>query len=214
MTMTHKMAAVAASAALVAGTVAGCGSSASTAGGTTSPTGTNASSSSPSAGVSPSTAPSSSAPSSSVSSSTPLPPLSPFEGTGQVAGLRAYAREYAKAVNAGKMSYAPLLATLGPTGKSQKSLTWMFGTDLKKKLRYPGPLPFTPTSVAGNKVFACVWASGFATDRKTGRPPEAKRIEPLQFWFVKDSKGKYLVNGIYSASGLTCAQHKVIGRAW
>lgn len=201
------------SVALVALALAGCSSSSSGAAGSPAASSAVGGTSSSSAPASSSPSPRSSS-SDAATSSTSLPPLSKFEDNAQVVGVRAYGREYAKAVNAGKKSYGPLLDTLGPTGRSKKTISWMFGTDLKKKLRYPGPLPFTPTRVSGDKVFACVWSSGFATDRKTGEVAETKKIEALQFWMTKNSKGKYVVNGIYSASGLDCSQHNVVGRAW
>jgi len=153
-------------------------------------------------------------PSSSSSTTTALPPLSPYEKLPQVIGLRAYAREYAKAVNKGTMNYPPLRATLGPRLDTPANRKWMAGTDLKKKLHYPGPLPFTPTAVTGNKVFACVWGEGFATDRKTGVAPEARKIYPEEFLMVKNSAGKYVLDMYDEAQGVDCAKHKVVGRGW
>jgi len=195
----------------------GCSSSSANSAGTSAASTTTTTPASPSTSSSTAVPPvtsSSVSPSSSSSTTTSLPPLSPYEKLPQVIGLRAYAREYAKAVNKGNMSYPPFRATVGPKLNTPANLNWMAGTDLKKKLHYPGPLPLTPTRVSGNTVFACVWAEGFATDRKTGVAPEARKIYPVQFSMGKSSAGNYVVDMYGDAQGLDCTKHKVIGRSW
>lgn len=188
--------------------VGGCSSSSNSAGST--PSATTASPTSSGVSVPPSSS-STAPPPAKVTS---LPPLSPYEKLPQVVGVRAFEREYAKAVNAGSESYGPLVATFGPALKNPANRKWLFGTDLKKHLHYPGPVPMTPTGVSGNKVFGCVWSTGFATDAKTGVPPEPRKIETFQFWMVKNSRGKYVVNAMYSAPQINCSKYKVVGRAW
>ena len=59
-------------------------------------------------------------------------------------------------------------------------------------MRYPGPLPFTPTAVdvtgATATVKACVWVEGCGLNRKTGKPARAKQIVPATFYLRKSAR--------------------------
>lgn len=180
----------------------GCSSSTNAASSSAAPTTTSTSSSS-----SPSSTTTSSTPT--PSSTTTLPPLSPYEKEPQVIAVRKFATEYAKAVNAQKPTYAPFVATMVPG----TNFSGILGTDLTKKLYYPGPLPFTPVRVQGNYVYACVWAEGFATDRKTGQAPESRSIYKTRFE-LKKVNSDYRVVTWGDDTSFNCASTQVVGRAW
>ncbi|KYH45010.1 hypothetical protein [Branchiibius sp. NY16-3462-2] len=123
--------------------------------------------------------------------------------------MRRFATEYAKAVNAQQPTYPPFVATMVPN----TNFTGILGTDLTKKLHYPGPLPFTPVRVNGNYVYACVFAEGFATDRTTGRAPEARVVYRTRFQLAKVNS-QYRVVTWGDDPSFNCTDTQVAVRTW
>ena len=80
-------------------------------------------------------------------------------------------------------------------------------------LYYPGPLPFTPTSVdhAGSEATldVCFWSAGFGLDRKTGQPSHAREVIPMQFAMVRQG-GSWKINAFYSSQA-SCSKVPVKG---
>src|SRR4051794_33543952 len=155
---------------------------------------TSASSSSTSAPATPSSSPTATpAPTTSAPKPKPKPtrtlaPLSRFEGEPVVKALRVFAAVSGRAVNANTMNYKPWLALMTPYARKNRA-------DYIKEdlgLRYPGPLPFTPTAVhvTGNTatVKACVWVQGWGLNHKTGKPARPRQIAPATFYVRKSSR--------------------------
>lgn len=59
-------------------------------------------------------------------------------------------------------------------------------------LRYPGPLPFTPTrvDVSGRSaaVTVCLWAQGWGVDPETGQSEQARTIRPNVLRLVREGR--------------------------
>jgi hypothetical protein len=141
-----------------------------------------------------------------------LAPLSRFEGEPVVKALRVFAAVSGRAVNANSLNYKPWLALMTPYGR--KTRAYYIKEDLG--MRYPGPLPFTPTAVkvtgSTATVKACVWVQGWGLNRKTGKPARARRIVPAAF-YVRKSGGAWLFDAM-TIKPSTCSGVSVKGRAF
>ncbi len=183
----------AATALATAVTVAGCTSS----GRSQSPPASDSAVPSPPASAAAST-PSTSA-SATSPSPTPTRALSPFEQDPAVKAIRAWAAQAGRTVNKGRYDDAALNALM--TNYFRKGMKAVLGGEVR--FRYPGPIPFTPTSVkvtdsSNRDVHICVVASGFSLNRKTGRPAQKHTVLPFDSG-AAEVNGKWLVSQFRSA---------------
>lgn len=139
-------------------------------------------------------------------------PLSRFEDRPVVKALRVFAAVSGRAVNANNMNYKPWLALMTPYAR--KTRAYYIKEDLG--LKYPGPLPFTPTAVYVNgamaTVKACVWVQGWGLSRTTGKPARAKQIVPATFYLRKSAR-TWLFDAM-TVNRSSCSGASVQGRAF
>ena len=159
-----------------------------------------------SASGTPSASPSASA------SKTPTPPAQPlsrFEGDPAVKAARAWATAAARSITAGQEDLARAKPFMTPNG--QRVIPPLAADEIG--LKYPGPVPFTPTSVdhAGSEATldVCFWSAGFGLDRKTGQPSHAREVIPMQFAMVHQG-GSWKINAFYSSQA-SCSKVPVKG---
>jgi hypothetical protein len=138
----------------------------------------------------PETAPS---PSESTSESSPSPsptkteePLSEFEDEPQVKAVREFLELSALAVNRGDEQMSNARGVM--TARGADVLPSTIARDVG--LYYPGPVPFTPTSVRVDAkeatVPGCVLADGFAKkNEKAGKPARKRQVIAVNFGLVK-----------------------------
>jgi hypothetical protein len=203
----------AATAALCLGLLTGCGGSDAAPQAVASPSSSPTSAptaATPSTTVAP--APTTSAPKPKPKPTKTLAPLSRFEGEPVVKALRAFAAVSGRAVNANTLNYKPWLALMTPYGR--KTRAYYIKEDLGMK--YPGPLPFTPTAVkvtgSTATVKACVWVQGWGLNPRTGKPARARRIVPATFYVRKS--GKAWLFDAMTIKASTCSGVSVKGRAF
>lgn len=115
---------------------------------------------------------------------TPSPtaePLSPFEDKAPVKAARAWDVAMAQSVNARDRSLAAVvpLATARGLALSKK----LAEEDIAANVRRPGPQPWTPVNVQIKarvaRLSTCYMTYGWAVDRKTGKPVEKRKVEPI-----------------------------------
>jgi hypothetical protein len=139
-------------------------------------------------------------------------PLSRFEDEAPVKVARTWAAAFATAVNdrdRGLRALAPLTTAEG--------LERMVGYGAEDAgLLYPGPLPFTPVGVrvdgTAAQVPMCLWAEGFALDRKTKQPAKPRLIGEVALTMVKQG-GAWKVDNLV-ADDVDCSRTNVKGRGW
>jgi hypothetical protein len=161
----------------------------------------------------PAAASSSAAPSTSDSASpSPEPepePLSRFEDDPAVKAARAWAAAAARSITAGQRDLARAKPFM--TANGQRVIPPLAADEIG--LKYPGPVPFSPTAVdhAGDKatVQVCFWSAGFGLDRKTGQPAHAREVIPMQFAMVRQG-GTWKIDAFYSSQA-SCAKVPVKG---
>lgn len=146
---------------------------------------------------------------------TPTPterPLSRFEDEPQVVVARKWAAAMARGINAKDRSFKAAAPFMTKAGRERVNPD----AEPDIGLRYPGPMPFTPTDVTVNgrraEVSVCWWALGFALDAKTKRPADKRKIEPATL-FVKKEGNRWKVDDLLSAQG-DCSKVPVKGVAW
>jgi hypothetical protein len=136
-------------------------------------------------------------------------PLSRFEGDPAVKAARAWAAAAARSITAGQDDLAQAKPYMTPNG--QQVIPPLAADEIG--LKYPGPVPFTPTSVdhAGSKATldVCFWSAGFGLDRKTGQPSHARVVIPMQFAMVRQG-GSWKINAFYSSQA-SCSKVPVKG---
>lgn len=139
-------------------------------------------------------------------------PLSRFEDEPPVIAARKWAAAMARGVNARDRSFKAAAPFMTKAGRERFSSYAQedFG------LRYPGPMPFTPTAVTVNgrsaEVSVCWWAYGFALDPKTKRPADKRKIEPATL-FMKKEVGRWKLDDQLLAQG-NCGNVTVKGLGW
>jgi hypothetical protein len=132
--------------------------------------------------------PSTSVTSSATPSATPTPtetpttePLSPFEDQAPVKAARAWDVAMAQSVNAHDRTLAAVapLATARGLALSKK----LAEEDIAANVRRPGPQPWTPVNVQVKgrvaRLNTCYMTYGWAVARKTGKPVEKRKVEPI-----------------------------------
>jgi hypothetical protein len=160
--------------------------------------------------VSSTSTPTASATSSPTKTPRPAPePLSRFEGDPAVKAARAWAAAAARSITAGQEDLAQAKPFMTPNG--QRVIPPLAADEIG--LEYPGPVPFTPTSVdhAGSRanLDVCFWSAGFGLDRKTGQPAHAREVIPMQFAMVRQG-GSWKINAFYSSQA-SCSKVPVKG---
>jgi hypothetical protein len=168
-----------------------------------------------------STTTSSTSSSSATTTSTPTPtqtralaPLSRYENDPRVKGLRQFAYQYGRAINAKNRNYKPWLATLSP--KAVKERGEFIDEDLGQ--RYPGPIPFTPvkvtaTSGSSARISLCLQWQGWGRNPKTKKPARAADIGPGYVDLLK-REGRWVVDTLGRDTTFSCSKTKVVGRGW
>lgn len=161
--------------------------------------------------VAPSTPAVSSSSTSSSATPTPTPtptrtvvPLSPFEKDPGVQAFRAWAAAAARTVNTGHYISASLRATM--TAGLASQMKTIIGTDVGTY--YPGPVPYTPVRVivhssASREIDGCGLSTGFAENRKTHKPAEARKVIPVQVLAVQQS-GRWVLSAMYGQARVRC----------
>jgi hypothetical protein len=144
----------------------------------------------------------------SVSPSVSATPLSPYENDPGVKTMRAYYAAVAKAVNARNLRLPELVAL--STARRQPRNEALYKETLG--LRVPGPVPFAPVSVRSNgpasrSVLLCVLNGGWAINPKTGKPNEARALQPGQADLVLVN-GKWKVDRLFKKD-FSCAGVKL-----
>jgi hypothetical protein len=164
-----------------------------------------------------------STPSQSASSEAPSPtaeaepkptakPLSRFEDEAPVKVARKWAAAFATAVNDRDRE----LRALAPltTAEGQVRMVGYGAEDVG--LFYPGPLPFTPVGVqvdgTAAQVPMCLWAEGFALDRKTDQPAKPRLVAGGALTMVKQG-GAWKVDNLVE-DDVDCSRVNVKGRGW
>ena len=157
----------------------------------------------------------SSEPASPTPESKPKPaakPLSRFEDEAPVKVARSWAAAFATSVNERDQE----LGALAPLTTAE-GLDRMVGYGAEDAgLFYPGPLPFTPVGVrvdgTAAQVPLCLWAEGFALDRKTKQPAKPRQIGEVALTMVKQG-GRWKVDDLV-ADDVDCSRINVKGRGW
>jgi hypothetical protein len=157
-----------------------------------------------------SAAPTASATPTPTKTSRPAPePLSRFEGDPAVKAARAWAAAAARSITAGQEDLARAKPYMTPNG--QRVIPPLAADEIG--LEYPGPVPFTPTSVdhagSGATLQVCFWSAGFGLDRKTGQPAHAREVIPMQFAMVRQG-GSWKIDAFYSSKS-SCSKVPVKG---
>lgn len=152
--------------------------------------------------------PATSTPTTSAPTSSPAPaPLSRFEGDPGVKALRAWTAQAARTINGGHYIDAAFRALMTPAlAATMKNVA---GDDVRLGLRYPGPIPFTPTRVVVTSstqrdVRICLVGDGFAVSKRTGKPVAKRDVEPID-------AGTTLVNGTWLVSKFDTATFSCSG---
>jgi hypothetical protein len=157
----------------------------------------------------PTTSSSSTAPSASESPGPTPEPLSRFEGDPAVKAARAWAAAAARSITAGQSDLARAKPFM--TANGQRVIPPLAADEIG--LKYPGPVPFSPTAVdhAGDKatVQVCFWSAGFGLDRQTGQPAHAREVIPMQFAMVRQG-GTWKIDAFYSSQA-SCSKVPVKG---
>jgi hypothetical protein len=140
-------------------------------------------------------------------------PLSRFEDEAPVKVARKWARAYATAIN----DRDPRLRALAPLTTAE-GLDRMIGYGAEDAgLFYPGPLPFTPVGVhvqgSAAEVPLCLWAEGFALDRKTKQPAQRRLIAEGKLT-MRQAGGGWRVDDLLAEDDVDCGQVSVKGRGW
>ena len=140
-------------------------------------------------------------------------PLSRFENEPTVKVARLFAAAAGKSINDDE----PTLQAAFPflTMHGREVLPGQAAEDMK--LYYPGPLPFTPTSVdvqgpESAIVRVCLWVSGWGQSPATKLPAEKRRVEPGKF-IMKKQSGSWRVHDLQDDGG-NCSNVPVKGVAW
>jgi hypothetical protein len=139
-------------------------------------------------------------------------PLSRFEEEAPVKAARAWAAAYGTAINDRDESFATLSAHTTAEGRQR-----MVGYGAEDAgLFYPGPLPFTPVGVrvdgTAAQVPLCLWAEGFALDRKTKQPANPRLVAGGALTMVKQG-GRWKVDDLVE-DDVDCSRINVNGRGW
>ena len=141
-----------------------------------------------------------------------IKPLSRFEDQAPVKAARKWAAAFATAVN-DRDQELRALAPLTTAG----GLDRMVGYGAEDAgLFYPGPLPFTPVGVrvdgASAQVPLCLWAEGFALDRKTDQPAKPRLVAGGALTMVKQG-ATWKVDDLVE-DDVDCSRINVKGRGW
>ncbi|HET6563475.1 MAG TPA: hypothetical protein VFG72_16520 [Marmoricola sp.] len=160
----------------------------------------------------PSAAPSSEPPSPTPKGEPTMKPLSRFEDEAPVKVARKWAVAFATAVN----DHDQELRAIAPLTTAE-GLDRMVGYGAEDAgLFYPGPLPFTPVGVRAQgdsaEVPMCLWAEGFALDRKTKLPPKPRQIGEVALTLKKQGSAWRVDNLV--ADDVDCSRVDVKGRGW
>ncbi len=139
-------------------------------------------------------------------------PLSRFEDEVPVKVARRWAAAFATAVNDGDRE----LQALAPLTTAE-GLDRMVGYGAEDAgLFYPGPLPFTPVDVrvdgTAAQVPMCLWAEGFALERKTKQPPKPRLVAGAALTMAKQG-GSWKVDDLVE-DDVDCSRINVKGRGW
>jgi hypothetical protein len=115
---------------------------------------------------------------------TPTPsaePLSPFEDRAPVKAARAWAVAMATSINARDRSLAAVARVSTTRGLDQSRI--LAKEDIDNNVLRPGPQPFTPINVQIKggvaRLNTCYLTYGWAVDRKTRKPAEKRKVEPI-----------------------------------
>lgn len=153
-----------------------------------------------------------SSPSPSTRAATPTPsadPLSRFEGDPAVKAARAWAAAAARSITAGQADLAQAEPYM--TAHGQRVIPPLAKDEIG--LKYPGPVPFTPTGVdrtgSAATLDVCFWSAGFGLDKKTGQPAHGRRVIPMQMDMVRQG-GSWKINAFYSSEA-SCSKVPVKG---
>ncbi|GAB4011419.1 hypothetical protein GCM10028772_33670 [Nocardioides ultimimeridianus] len=140
-------------------------------------------------------------------------PLSPFEDRAPVQAVRTLLALQARAVNRHATSSPGMAKVLTPAGS--RLLAPAVRSDFG--LRYPGPIPFTPTkvTVAGKnaQVLGCMVGHGFAVSPKTGKPAGRRTVYPIRISLVS-AHSTWKVDSLFSDPTTKCRNVKVEGVTW
>ena len=139
-------------------------------------------------------------------------PLSRFEDEAPVKVARTWAAAFATAVNDRDRELRALAPLTTAEGHDR-----MVGYGAEDAgLFYPGPLPFTPVGVrvdgTAAQVPMCLWAEGFALDRKTKQPAKPRLIGQVALTMVKQG-GAWKVDNLVE-DDVDCSRTNVKGRGW
>jgi hypothetical protein len=140
-------------------------------------------------------------------------PLSRFEDEAPVRVGRKWAAAFATAVNDRDRE----LRALAPLTTAE-GLERMVGYGAEDAgLFYPGPLPFTPVGVDVDGTSAavpmCLWAEGFALDRKTKQPVQPRLIAEGKLT-LQQVGGRWKVDDLLAEDDVDCGPVSVKGRGW
>lgn len=163
--------------------------------------------------TSPSTHPSSPAPSETTPSPSPTArPLSRFEGAAPVKATRTLAAALGRAVNQRQRDIR--LARPFLTAHGARVVPGYMAEDYGRY--YPGPNPFTPTSVTVHgrraSVTVCWQGGGWAQKRASGLPAEKRDVFHGTI-YLRKQQGRWKVDDMLYSPG-SCAGVRVKGVAW
>ena len=129
-------------------------------------------------------------------------PTSPYENRPQVVAARGWATAVARAINDDDRDLGPARSLMTPHGRDV--LPPLFINEFSRF--YPGPVPFTPTSVTvqGSRaiVSICLVSSGFSRAKGT-TTTDARRVDPARITFARQGDS-WKVDELQSRSG-SCA---------
>jgi hypothetical protein len=127
-------------------------------------------------------------------------PASPYEDDPGVKTMRAYYAAIAKAINARNLRLPELVALSGRELAARTPST----LDVELGNRAPGPVPFTPTAVRSNgprsrTVLLCVLDDGWTVNPKTGKLARPRNVIAGRADLVKVG-GRWKVDALTRAS--------------
>lgn len=165
-----------------------------------------------SSSTTPSSTTTTSPPSTTTTTATPTaPPLSPFEDKASVVALRAWALAVAQSTTANDKAMKAVVPLATAAGLADSKIA----SESDMGLVYPGPLPFTPTTVTESgsiaNIKACVQAGGWGLDPKTKLPTGSRSIIAADFG-LKLTGGAWKLNSVVEGSH-SCAKVVVKGVA-
>ncbi|WGW12629.1 hypothetical protein LWF01_02345 [Saxibacter everestensis] len=126
--------------------------------------------------------------------------LSEFEDDPAVQGMRGFYSAIAKATNQGDFTLKELQKY---STQRRQELNESTMKDAKG-LEFPGPIPFTPIKVRSDSddqktILACGWDSGWAKDKKTGKPRDEFRVDGGEVEMLRED-GNWKVNKVVGAT--------------